>query len=282
MAGNYPDVPSWRMAYDRDGTQMFYTNATNGTLTQASNAQLQALNNEAPASGINLSGGNWMLAFIFPELRDLDGYYFSLNNPYGINAFSAQVSVNTTNGYDGTWTTYGGPYDTAPSKQKMRTAIQSATTLGIRAVRFFLTPATTGAYQSTIHLFGEPAPGENLKRLEVWHPTLNERVPPAYFDWGNVARGSTEDRQFRIKNMHGSLTARSIRVAMEALTDTTPSVPGQFTLSQGGTFAAQQNIGDLAPGATSDLLTIRRITPTNATLSLWWHRIFMETQGGWS
>ena len=74
------------------------------------------------------------------------------------------------------------------------------------------------------------------------------------------------------------MTAGSTRVAMEVLTDASPSVPAQHTLSYaGGSFLAQVNIGDLAPGAISGPVTMRRVTPTDAALGLWTFRVFAES-----
>jgi hypothetical protein len=128
-------------------------------------------------------------------------------------------------------------------------------------------------------IYGEPAPGQNPNRLELWHPTLDEKLPPAFFDWGDVPRSSSADRSFRVKNLSAVQTARSTRVAMEILTDSpAPSVVAQHTLSfGGGSFVPQVNIGDLAPGAISPAVTLRRVTPSNAVLSLWSFRVFAES-----
>ncbi len=109
----------------------------------------------------------------------------------------------------------------------------------------------------------------------MWNPSTDERVGPAHFDWGDAPRSSSADKTFRIKNLSGTLTANDVSVSLNALTDTTPSVPGQHLISyDGGPFQAQVDIGDLGPGAISDVLTLRRVTPDNAVLSLWSFRIF--------
>jgi hypothetical protein len=190
------------------------------------------------------------------------------------------VSADTTNGLDGTWTTistqqlWSGTVKTA-----YRTLITSTTALAVRAVRFYATTTTFNSFVlKALHLYGEPVPGANPNRLELWHPTADEKLTPAFFDWGDVPRSSSADRVFRVKNLSGSLTAGSTRVAMEALTDASPSVPAQHTLSYGGgSFLAQVNIGDLAPGAISGPVTLRRVTPSNAALSLWSFRVFAES-----
>ena len=126
------------------------------------------------------------------------------------------------------------------------------------------------------HLFGKPTAGD---RLRFWDATLNQEADPNLLEWGDRNRNSTTTpRQFRIKNMSAVYTARSVRVAQEALTDATPSVPGQHQISQdgGSTWAAQQTIGDLAPGAISGVLQIKQTLTSTTALSVWAHRLFAE------
>jgi hypothetical protein len=163
----------------------------------------------------------------------------------------------------------------------MRTEIQAYTALGIKAIRYTQRfGGSSGASGRTkiVHLYGELAPGVTLQRLEIWHPTLDQRLGRADFDWGDVPRNSTATRQFRIKNMHGSLTANSVRAAMSIATDTTPSVVGQMAISKDGTtWGAQQTLSSpLGPGAISPILYHRRTTPSNAILSLWDYRVFAD------
>jgi hypothetical protein len=278
MAGNYPDAPSWRMAYDRDGTQVFKIDSSLA-VTQLTSAQIVALNNENDDTysvfGTNSSG---RLVWIFPELRDLDGF-FSITGE-APNSMTVSVSSDTTNGIDGTWTTIStaAPW-VGTTKPAYRSYISSTTALAIRAVKMYgSSSAFTSWAPRAVHLYGEPVPGANPNRLELWHPTADEKLTPAYFDWGDVPRSSSADLAFRVKNLSSTMTAGSTRVAMEVLTDASPSVPAQHTLSYaGGSFLAQVNIGDLAPGAISGPLTLRRVTPSNAALSVWTFRVFAES-----
>jgi len=282
MAGNYPDAPSWRMAHDRDGTQWLSIDVQN-IVQQFTAGQIAALNDEHETDPVTLAAGQLLrVVAIFPELRDVDGWFIGID-PLGAMAASVETSKDTTNGLDGTWTTLATdarPHSGAP-KPGYRSAIRGATALAVRAIRFTLTAGGSqgGRYRvHTLHIYGEPAPGENLDRLELWHPTLDEKAGPTLFDWGNVPRGSSDDRPFRVKNLSATKTARQTRVAMEVATDAAPSVPGWHLLSyNGGTFLAQVNIGDLAPGAISAPVVLRRVTPTNAALSLWTFRVFAES-----
>lgn len=287
MSGNYPDVPSWRMAIDRDGTQGYTVSAAN-IVAQLTGADLVKLNNEADdyVSFADSNAVGSRIVLIFPELRDIDGFYVEpIAASSGGPTVVIEVSADSTNGLDGTWTnvaTVGSPGESVIPNY--RTQIVATTQLAMRAIRARMSNANSSTVHrlSAFHVFGEPAPGENPHRLALWHPTLDQRITPAYFDWGNTPRSSSADRLFRVKNLSPSLTAGSTRVAMEALTDGSPSVPGQHSLSfGGGSFLAQVNVGDLAPGAISGQVTLRRITPSNAQLGLFAMRVFAESTA-WS
>jgi hypothetical protein len=282
MAGSYPDHPSWRMAWDRDGSACLLIPPSTGLPQDLSAAEMQALNDEGPTAARQFGWrqGVWdWCVIIFPELRDLDGFFVQHTGSYAVQ--NMMVSSDTTNGVDGTWVVVNeAPFGyNGLVKPNYRTLISSSTVLDIKGLKFqagFGGLSSVGNIQS-IHLYGEPSPGANPDRLEIWHPTLDERVPPAWFDWGDAPRGSSADIAFRVKNLSPSLTAHSIRVFMDVLTDAVPSVPAQHLISQGGSYLAQQNIGTLTPGAISAPLTARRITPSNAVLSLWDFRILADT-----
>lgn len=280
MAGSYPDVPSWRMAIDRDGTQLILIN--NGVLTSLAASVGTTINNEADDDIIVATNRNPVyFVAIFPELRDVDGFHLNMNvTNTNTRGYMIQTSSDTTNGLDGTWTTLAtGSMGNSgqPAKPGFR-IVSASTVLSVRAIRIALTDGYNyGTVLKLFHLFGEIAPAENPNRLALWHPTLDQRITPAYFDWGNVPRSSSADRTFRVKNLSTVQTANSVRVAQEILTDTVPSVVGQHTLSTDGlTFLAQVNVGTLAPGAISAVTTLRRVTPSDAVLSLWAHRVFAE------
>jgi hypothetical protein len=282
MAGNYPDATSWRMAIDRDGTQIVSIDSSNN-LTSLTSTDLRNLNDEKGTATTPIKQGG-KLALVFPELRDIDAMYMAGADYSNSPSFTGyEVSADTTNGFDGTWTSIGtgGYFLGSVPKPDYRTKVVNSTALAVRAVR---AKASTNQYGNNVelltwHVYGEPAPGQNPNRLELWHPTLDEKLPPAFLDWGDVPRSSSADKQFRVKNLSTQQTANSVRVAMEILTDSAaPSVVSQHTLSYGGgSFVAQVNLGSLAPGAISGPVTLRRITPSNAVLSLWSFRVFAES-----
>lgn len=254
MAGAYPDPPSYRMAWDEDGTQMFNLS----TFAQFSESSMRALNSER---GNTVATSNGVVV-IFPELRDLDAIW--LNGDTG--NVSTAVSVDTTNGSDGTWTS--GPTvpvvaDTGnPLGVRWRSSIASSTALGIKAIRF------TVSNLRNIHLYGEISPEVTEDRIEFWHPTADQKQPPNWFDWGNTPRQSTGQVAFRLKNMSPTLTANDVVVSMDALTDTTPSVPAQHLLSLDAVhWYSSIDLGDIAPNGLSPVAYLRRVTPSNAVLT---------------
>ena len=290
MAGAYPDVPSNRMAYDRDGTQVYWIDNSNN-VSQLTSTQIGNLNDEDGDSAGLSAGGNQTarLFFFFPELRDLSAYFFRTDNSFGPASVDVEVSANTTNGLDGTWTTistYGNGdvrKPASPIQPDYRQSIVTNARFGIRGVRFSgHTSGVSDFAPTAAHLYGNIAAGQNPKRLAIWHPTLDQHITGAYFDWGNTPRGSSADRTFRVKNLSPALTANDINLSMDAMTDTTPSVPGQFLISSDGTtFTGTIGIGNIAPSGLSSVLTVRRNTPSNATLSVWAARLLAQATS-WS
>lgn len=275
MAGNYPDAPSWRMAYDRDGSVVLRIDTVRD-IVELVGGDVIKLNDEGTGTGLSISAGeaqSWVV--LFPELRDLDAYFLGSGSSYDV--IEAFTSVDSTNGVDGTWVSLGVP-PLANGAADFRTEIVSTTALAVRAFKLWVDPRNTSGFTlHTLHLYGERSPGQALNALELWHPTNDEKLPPAWLDWGNTPRGSSEDRTFRVKNVSTTSTAQAVRVAFDVLTDGAPSVPGQHLLSYGGgSFLAQVNVGDLAPGAISGPVTLRRVTASNAELGLFAFRVFAE------
>jgi hypothetical protein len=275
----YPSPASWRMPYDKDGT-IAVRFPSGGLVTELSSSQVASLNSETTSTVVSIS--NYYLCLIFPNLRDIDGFFWSFGAPGTTNVFYFQVSADTTNGVDGTWTTVTSNNAAGQSgvSPRYRTGVQWNSVLGVKAVRVVREGGqigTNGDIQA-LHLYGE---GIGARReLCFWHSTLDQRLAPAYLDFEDVPRGTSADRVFRVKNLDSAKTAQNIRVALSVLTDGSPSIAAQHLLSLDGlSFASQVNVGSLAPGAMSAPITMRRVTPSNAPLSVWAPRVFAEPEG---
>lgn len=277
MSGNFPDVPGNRMALDRDGSVVYALDAANNAV-QLSAANVVTLTDETdtgyPYSVFASGASVGKLVVIFPELRNLLGYYICLvGTAYPPGAVSAvEVSPNSTNGIDGTWQALQVSTAVLPMSPGYRSGIKAVNAGGVKAVRITGNGRDdlSSGCAINLHLYGAPLGNQVLDKLAIWHPTLNQRIPPGYLDWGDVPRSSSDDRLIRVKNLSATLTAMAPSLSFDALTDATPSVPGQHLVSLDGlSFGATAVLPNLGPGATSAIVTLRRVTPINATLSTW-------------
>lgn len=287
--GLYPDAPSRRVAWDRDGsvlTAMTYdATAFAGILSAATR---QALNDESEntsgfASGFFSAGASW--AVLFPVAYTIVGWYLGFGKlaspasdlrgkePY------LQWSPNTTNGIDGTWTTLanlssagGAVQFDNPLKMRQNIVQTGGPLVSARGMRFGMRDLS--AFGSCLctswHMFGTRA---DTTRLAIWDGAVNQEHPGPYFDFAEVTRGLTYTKTFRVKNL-SALTANGVVVSLETLTPQVPDVLAQLRFTTDGVnYFSSINIGNLAPGALSAVITLRYIVDPAAALSLGWQRI---------
>lgn len=276
MAGSWPDLPNPRIEFDRDGTRVYTIVGT--TVTEVTGTPLTQMNDESSGSQWRPSVNNWMVMFVFPELRDITHLF--------IDCWSAgqtskvEWSNDSTTGLDGTWTTAAAAFTVDGAnltEQRYRTDITAIAGLtGVKMVRF----SGAGWALNSLHMYGVASAGQNLNRLRFWHPTLDQPLSqtPALLDWGNVAQGTSDVRQFRVKNDSPSLTAGGVTVFMQALTEASPTQVSQHTLSSDNVnFVASASpglsLGTLAAQAISGVLYLKRTTLSSAQLSLWRQRL---------
>lgn len=281
MAGNYPDVPSWRIPYDRMGVTIF--DSTDQVVwNELPQDRLALLNDEDSDSGWTIPADQTRyLMLVFPRLMDFDGIC-AWGDSW--NATALYSSPDTTTGADGTWTDHGPFNENNNLLTEMRENIEALTILGARALKLRMHAPNFSSYPlRALHLYGEVSAGENTDRLEIVQTGSTDRVLPAYFDFGDKPRTTTSNRQFRVRNLSSSLTAHDIIVTFDVPTDGSPSFESMHTISADGgtTWLAQVNIGDLAPGATSGVIDLRQVLDEDAVLGLRWGRL-LAVPGSWS
>lgn len=280
------------MVLDRDGTMLYKVNASN-IITALTPAEIVTLLDETQAGYVPSPGyGDFKIVAVFPELRHVAGYYIGDVNvttvvsnqgyPQQVVLTNVEVSTNSTNGIDGTWTTVTKAMNVSITiNPGHRTLITHINVVNVKAMRFSLSFNPYVNDYVNLHIYGAPAAGQVLNRLAIWHPSLNQRIGGADLDWGDAPRSSSANRTFRVKNLSAALTAASPLLGFDALTDTVPSVPGQHTLALDGlNFFSQVTLPALAPGAISSVVTVRRVTPADAALSLWDVRM-IATASSW-
>lgn len=306
MAGSYPDAPSRRMAWDADGTiAWFSTDQTGGvdwqhvrpTSIVEISATDKAKYNSEESSNISYeltrSGPGQdkqtYAAMIFPEHRDLYGVYWFGPGGYWVsnNAgafYDIEVSPNTTNGIDGTWSEFipdiSGTYGMSDYWAQWspdighRIMILEPTTpaLGMRGFHWIadspysLTDAVMNL--NLWHMYGEiPVSSTPDILLIIDETTGLEFHRP--LDWGDTPRGASFEYEIRVKNNSSTKTASSTTLTFEALTgvsDTWYSIKDYL-----GTYGSSMSISSLAAGATypsAGPATIKLTLANDAPLSV--------------
>lgn len=286
MAGFYPDVPGNRFAYDIDGTIVGYIqNLNSPSFIEANLSQRQTLNNES-SDTVTMTNATvlYCAVFLFPELRDIDGIYVAATetgNRY------MQWSNDTTNGIDGTWSNFASNWTFANTTDNTpefsRELIMPVSLSGVRGLRVVKTSTNVNSSRrfAAVHIYGSISQSD---RLKIWSQDSDEPIDPAYFDMGDIPRGGSSVKGFRIKNVSDTLTATSIDVSAEALTDGGAQTTVQaisFSDDDGESYGSAIQIGELEPGDISGVIYVKYEPTSSASLGAKFARILMEV-GSWS
>ncbi len=286
MAGFYVDVPSRRMAPDADGTvgldidNGFPSGA--GIATELTQTVMTGMTREAvgsPAGPFVANGGGRMVAFVFPELRELDGWYVSADDG-GTWGNPIHSSGDTTSGNDGTWTSRGSaPGIVNALLDAYRTGIISLAVSNVRGVRVKPTGLSAGGgTMDRLHLYGEISAGETPDRL-LWIDNDDDLEYSKPVDYGDAPRGSAEDHVTYLKNNSTTLAANSVQVTAEDLFGGSGS---WYTFDDGTGFSATKALASsISNGANSPNITIRRIIPDAEAPQIHAARAFVAV-GSWT
>jgi hypothetical protein len=268
------------MAWDADGS-VGVKRVPTGTeaLTEISASDKAIANNEQESqcsSAMDSSGGA-MFGVIFPELREVDGIYAVVTDGDRIGA--VQVSADTTNGVDGTWTQVVADLDDTDIVviPGHRTNITSLAATAQRAIRLFRTVDPRGFKK--LHIYGQISPGETPDRL-LWIDETTGLEFASAQDYGDVPRGSARDIGVRLMNNSASLTAATIQYTAEDLY-LGSGAWYTFTVPGGSTYSSTQGLASLGAGATSGLISARQIVPDDANLGLHAARFYTDVTS-WS
>jgi hypothetical protein len=241
------------------------------------------LNDEDEGTAIShgTTSKEYRLFLIFPELREFDGLFASHKEDGG-NIKELDTSGDTTNGIDGTFTQRNAdlpdPPDTLPS-YRSATYLLSYAVSNVRAIRLRTDNTNNTPGWRAVHVYGEISAGETPDRLLFLDADNADVEFSKPIDYGDVPRGQSQDRNIKIINNSGTLTANTVQLTAEALY---LGSGAWYTFSDdgGSNFSATLNIGNLGPGATSTII-IRQIVPATETLSLHAGRVKANT-ASWS
>jgi len=300
MPGTYPNYTEQRMAYDADGTIVVVYDPDTDTVVQLSQSTLQRMNSEVAAwPGYEFEGGEYTdvrgtIAFVFPQARNVTGYFVCVSEEPGSAKFSnstgIQVSSNTTNGINGTWTTASAGVTTSQSMLPNYRTVTSFSAVNIKAVRFTKATASESILENlyatnihVLHLYGTQTSASD--RLEFWKPSTDSILTPSDLDFGDIARETTTTKTFRVKNLSSTLTANSVVISASTISTASgeSTVVGEYSFStdNGVTYGSTRTISSIAPGAISGVVTARRITTETSLLSV--HSVRVNAiAGSWS
>jgi len=275
MAGSYDDAPSRRMAHDADGTVGVTTNGQGGyPLVNISTANLEILNNEQD-NGANFRASSGYVAFIFPELRNLDGIFCVSKWTSGSVLFYViESSPDTTNGEDGTWTTQIGNYTdhgNADVYTKFRDNITSMSVTTEKGVRINFSGGSSALDKIfAIHIYGVISAGETPDRIIFLDTENSDAVFTKPLDYGDIPRGQTSTRTFKIKNNSSTKTINTIQVTAE---DLYLNAGDWYEFGDDGVaYQGTHAVGNLGPGVT-ELVYLKHIIPDGETLGVQTGRI---------
>lgn len=280
MAGSFPDVPSRRLAWDDDGTLHFYRRdpfplSRVATWTEVSAAVMAEANDEddvRTSEPYSLTATDLTLSWVFPELRELDGVFATV-----VGGQSGETATWAFNASDDARWPGGGVWQAVLAAQaaidvtagaNYRDNIVSLSEV-TRSACEIQTPGFGGGGRTdvrTVHLYGEISPGETPDRLLFIDDgtSLEFGLP---IDYGDVPRGSSEDRNIRLRNNSATRTINTIQYTAE---DLYRGSSGWYTFTEPGlaVFAATQAIASLAPATDTAIIVARRITPQGEGVGL--------------
>ena len=310
MAGGFPDMPSRKIPYDVDGSVVATRWPNGGTPKEKwlewPDAYKKDLNDIDESriewspygdfwlnQSVDANGGYFCeTVIVFPEHRDVYGWYISgwPANIYSLNQlFTIEVSADSTNGLDGTWTQlasfqpnqYGDQrfvgwyYQPRPGEH--RTRLSTTDQPGIRAFRVltgWISGFQSGSQWRSCHIWGAISAGQTPDRLLfIDNDTGLEFTKP--LDWGDTPRGLTQDHDIKIKNNSSTLDAANTTLSFSAEYETSDT---WHTIKEtGGSFDTTLLIASILAGATypagGNVITVRNAVPVDAVVFLYEARL---------
>ena len=257
----YPVIPSRRMPYDIDGTEvghirtglnLSFNSGVESWATSAQKTQLQNQGNIAPfirsyGYGNTDSDAFW---FFFPEVRELTHIGFT-HSEIDTPTITIQGSTDSTNGIDGTWETPVWVVTVSDRADAWRSDVMALSFSGpvkVLRINFYDGGADMNILNS-IHLYGFKFAGETPDDILFVDAETGAELT-SLIDWGDRPEGTTEFRQVKVKNASTTKTANSINLQLNH-TD--------FLMSwnSGGPWTTVLDITSLGAGAESGIIYLK-------------------------
>ena len=262
----YPIIPSRRMPYDIDGTEVGYRiggNFGNGIASWLSSGQKGEINTTLNHTGTVLAAGfttaSSMLWFFFPEAREITHMTALLTITGTLQATVVAGSNNSTNGMDGDWEAAvlpdGNPATQSTNLDIWRTHVRSVSFSEPKKIvrcRFLTSGTNARAAIRRVFVYGSKAAGQTPDDILIMTNTTDEFT--ALKDWGDRPEGTVELSSFRLKNASTTKTANNINVQLNH---------DDFLISWSdtGPWVTFVDIASLSPGAVSSPIYVKNELP---------------------
>jgi len=217
-------------------------------------------------NSLSTADGHVMICLIFPELRELDGAYLNRNNDADANRWFYK-SVDTTNGVDGAWADTSAAFSTSGTLPDYRDSITSMAFPGVKAVKGNMGVTGTNHNSSwrTIHLYGSISPAETPDRILFLDTENADAEFTKVLDFGDVPRGQTTTRTFKIINNSSSKTINTVSVTAE---DLYLNAGDWYEFGNDGVnYQATYSVGNMANGA-EETIHLKQVIPGGETLGV--------------
>lgn len=293
--GFYTDPPSRRMAYDGDGSLVLYIDP-NYVIQTKDQTFAEDLNGEAYVttySGDRVSQDGRYFVILFPELRDVTHAYRNgtTGTYWTTPSGTYQVSPDTTNGLDGTWTNAGSfvadVETTSPNYREKITSVSATGAKGIRHAIQDSSPFNSYNY-SQWHVYGYKSSGETPHRIDFCDHTGAELIIDT--DYGDQPRNSSriwstvdtwnQGSGLYLKNRSSTRQAQSISISFQVVNGSS-DFANYITLSTDNvTFGTTLNIAQMNPQELVGPIYVKHDATINASLGLKAGRLRL-TVGTW-
>ena len=305
------------MAYHKDGTVVWQTRSVSITgggadvdgffpamdlpPSELATSTKTELNDEDDVAVLTDGGPasyDYFWGWIFPEKRDLFGFYgFAAHDDYSV-LHALEASTNSFNAIGGDFTEIDdrpphspGGYVQWSVQQGYREFVNQYSSTGIRSLRVRVQPdnspgaADDPAQVRAFHIYGDKADGANPDRLLFIDADTGLEYDEVQ-DWGDIPRGSVHDKDIYLLNNSATLAASSNVISFEGPYEASYTWYSIRDNSGASTaFSTQLTInGPISAGArypASTNLTLRLSVP-NSTDILGPHAAYLELASTWA
>lgn len=286
----YPALPDRARPYHVDGTVVKAVTVAAGVIKTFNAADMLELNDE-DFTAIAVSGvqdRDVYIVLFFPSAFEATAVFAmaTQENTVRVAPTSIEGSNDTSNGVDGSWTagTSYVPNSNTDDFDSWRKSIATVAFSGVDYLTYRIKFDPSAALEidelNIAHLYGAPTAAPTAQAdlpILFLDPDDSDNEFGLPHDFGDVKAGETEQKTFKVKNNHGSLTANNVQLDV-----TDPDDIIRFSTTSGGPWVITLAMGNIAPGASSATHYIKSEPPAPPTDLKPARAVIEATVGSWT